>query len=87
MTQYDKLVHDTAEKMAIADGWIPEEVKDRAAIYEHFARIAVAMKAEGFDEGVESATLNTDRWGCPVKSEIEKDKTNLGLTKPTDNEQ
>ena len=93
MTTYEQNVHDTAEKFKAI---IASNFFNDSDIANLLAIEAVAMKAEGFDEGVFSAKdnyykTNPDEFGV-VDVEffdkiIEEHKQSLGLTKPTDNEQ
>ena len=101
MTQYEQLVQDTAEKMAAISythfGTASKTLQDHWTMTMYpAAELAVAMKVEGFDEGVRSAKDNyfttapdeIDTVSIEfLDDDINKDKFNLGLTKPTQNEQ
>lgn len=91
MTTHEQLVQDTAEKMKAHDDATLNE-GTRLHYYLPLARIAVAMKAEGFDEGVQAGYMHTasdedNTWNLSLDTDtIASIKQSLGLTKPTDND-
>ena len=100
MTQYDKLVHDTAEKMArLSYSSFERSSPNLQAEYimrmYTCAELAVAMKADGLQIGIDLAKDmfnqgvidgDTDRLDFYIEN-LTNYKQSLGLTKPTDNEQ